>query len=248
MPIMVKPHLLIGPPGLGKSVIVRHICKALGLPHNRLSLPDITANFVLTGNSSSWSGAKPGFIAESLAAGPLPWLILDELDKCGHETRFPVQPTLLSLLESSTAGEFRDECLETSLDIRPLIFTFTANEIESIDPALRSRLHIVNARQPTQAEMPSIVKSVDAELRKEDPRVAMTFAPLGPSCLDAFHPQSPRTIKHLLTAAYLYALRRHQDQRIRIRAKDIQQVIRQQISSTRERSPIGFHTSPTPPI
>lgn len=241
MPIMIKPHLLIGPPGLGKSVIVRHICTALGLAHNRLNLPDVTANFVLSGMSSSWAGAKPGFIAESLAAGPLPWLILDELDKCGNDTRYPIQPTLLSMLESSTAGEFRDECLETSLDIRPLIFTFTANEIESIDPALLSRLHIVSARQPTPAEMPSIVRSVDVELRHEDPRIAMTFAPLGPLCLRAFAAQSPRSIKHVLARAYLQTLRRGRGQKIRIRTNDIQRAVRQEERSILKRTSIGFH-------
>lgn len=203
MPVMLRPHLLLGEPGLGKSFVVRFLAEALDMHYDRLNLPDVSANFVISGNTSSWQNGQPGFIAQSVAQGPVPWLIMDELDKCGGaDSNYPVLPTMLSLLESSTAREFRDENLQLPIDIRPLVFTFTANSLKTIDAPLLSRLHVFKIKAPEYAEMPALVRSIDAEIRESDARIARLFLPIGNKVDKVFPPMPARAVQQILLDSY----------------------------------------------
>lgn len=243
MPVMLPPHVLMGPPGLGKSFIIRKIVEALGLSYTGINLPDISAGFVLTGSTSTWQSGQPGLIARSLEAGPVPWLVFDELDKCAGVSNSPIIPTLLSMLESSTAGEFRDECMELSLDIQPLIFSFTANTLEGIEPALLSRLEILSISLPNQRDMPAIVLSVDRQLRKEDPRIAMIFAALSKDVAGHIGSMSPREVKQNLRRGYSRALKRHDGQKLRLRKSDL--TCQSSNEPQKTQRGIGFHAEIT---
>lgn len=242
MPVMIRPHLLLGPPGVGKSYIVKLIAEVLNMHFGRLNMPDITANFVLTGSSSNWQNSQPGFIAQNIAAGPPPWLAFDELDKCQYsgDSRYPLLPSLLSMLEVSTAMEWRDECLQFPLDIRPTVFTFTANSLEGIEPALRSRLEIFTIDLPKPNEMPALVHSVDVSIRSDDLRVGMLYRDLCTDVLKAFPPMPARDIQSILNKAYAISCDEYQNSRIELTNSTISTLLEKHISSNNCRRPIGF--------
>lgn len=243
MPVMIRPHLLLGEPGLGKSFIVRHIAEALGMHYDRLNMPDVTANFELTGGTGSWNSAQPGFIARSLARGPVPWLIFDELDKCAlGDERFPVKPALLSMLETSTAREFRDENLQLHMDIRPLVFSFTANDIDGIDAPLRSRLQIFKIQRPGQLEMPALVASVDSALREDDPRIDALFPPITPDIEENFPPMTARAVQQILLDCYGRMLDEvSAEPRVAISPRVLLEVMHQHRTQATGQRQIGFH-------
>lgn len=242
MPVMIPPHVLVGPPGLGKSFIVGHVAKAMGMHQTRINIPDISANFVISGSTSTWHGGKPGLISRSLEAGPVPWIVFDELDKCPKSNNHAVEPTLLSMLEPSTAIAFRDENLELGLDIRPLVFSFTANTLEGIEPALLSRLEVRQIHAPTPAQMPALVKSIDQQLREEDPRIDTAFEKLPARSIKCFEAIPARDVKQHLRRAYSHACRRFQGTRLQLRPQDLMVTER---PACKEKPPrgIGFHAA-----
>lgn len=243
MPVMIRPHLLLGEPGLGKSFVVKKLAKALGLYFGRLSLPDVTASFVLTGATSTWTSAQHGYIAHCLSEGPVPWVVMDELDKCqsSADSRFPITPTLLSLLETSTAQDFRDEFLQINMDVTPYVYSFTANTLLGIEPALLSRLEVFKIELPQLEDMPSLVRSVDAVLRKEDARIDRLFRPLSEEIQTLFPRMSARDVKKVLAMSYAGAYTKREGQTAVITTTIVAIEIESLLSVSHQPRSIGFH-------
>lgn len=215
-PLHLPPMLLLGPPGVGKTMFSIELAQTVGAEACLRSLGELSASWLITGASAQWANGRPGVIAEHLSRCPkdqMPWFIFDELDKASKDRGFPVGPALLGLLEPYTAQRFREECLEIEMDIRPATFIFTANELDRIRPELISRLHVIAVPEPTAFEMPAVVASVDAQLRKEQPGLSRVFSPLDTEVLIHLEAQPPRNLRQHLQAAYANAVRRTGQQR-----------------------------------
>jgi len=211
VPLRLPPILLLGPPGIGKTMFCIEMAQVLGAEACIRSLAEMSASWLITGNSSQWAGSRPGAVAEHLARCPkdrVPWFVFDELDKASSHRGFPVGPVLLGLLEPYTAQRFRDECLEIEMDIRPAGFIFTANDLKRIRPELISRLHVIAVPAPTAFEMPAVVASVDAQLRKEQPELNKVFSPIDTQVLLHLEAVAPRELRRHLQAGYANAVRR----------------------------------------
>lgn len=150
----VTPVLLDGPPGIGKTRLVREIAAALGVWFESIALATSSAGFMLTGTNRAWGNSRPGLIAEVMTQGvdATPVFLLDEVDKITNNYQAPVTPVLLELLEEESAKRFRDEGLEIRMDLGGAIFIATANEIGAIPRPLMSRLRIISARPPSVEE------------------------------------------------------------------------------------------------
>lgn len=217
--LRMEPLLIVGPPGIGKTVFAHAMATAMGFHMEVRTFAEMTAGFLLTGNSRRWNGSGPGLIADLLAhlpAGKMPLLLFDELDKA-RDSNYPPTRPLISLLEEATAQRFVDEYLELEMDLRPMSYLFTANALSPIPDYLLSRLKVIHVASPTREQMPAIVRSVDADIRRTYRRMPQAFAPLDQEILDKLGALAPRRLSLLLRAVYAAAARSKPDLRTRNR-------------------------------
>ncbi len=148
----LRPLLLVGPPGVGKTWFARRVAQALDLPFGSLNLGGATDNRCLQGTARGWSAATPAWpIAEMARLGsPNPVLFLDEVEKAGgqRETNGRAHDTLLAMVEPESAGGWFDECLRTTADLRNVLWIMAANETRGIAAPLLSRVSVHQVAPP----------------------------------------------------------------------------------------------------
>ena len=164
----VPPILLLGEPGVGKTFLAMRLANALGVPMVKLSAGGQQGGFQLTGSHSSWTGSRPGAIADLLAVSKVasPIVLIDELDKI-RDTRYPVLPVLLDLLEPETAKCFKDEYFEMSFDASKIIFILTANTLDGMPESLLSRCEVFEVPRPGSVQRLRIIQELASRLRKD---------------------------------------------------------------------------------
>ena len=156
--------------------------------------------------------------------------MLDEIDKCIGDSRFPTTAALYNLLEN-TSKTFYDESQPwLELDASRIMYIATANNIEAIDPAILSRLRVFDIEAPSRDESRVIIESIFSGIRHSRPK-AFHDMHLNPSAVEKLLDMSPRKIKAALTTAAGNALIA---QRRNIIAVDIEE------EPTRKRKAIGF--------
>jgi ATP-dependent Lon protease len=167
--VHLRPLLIVGEPGGGKSRFARRLGEVLGVAvwRSDASRSD-SASF--GGTDRRWYSAEPchAFLAIAQARIANPLVLVDEIEKAATRSdNGRLWDVLLAFLEAETSSRYPDPALQTNLDLSQVSYVATANRLDPLPGPIRDRFRVVSFPKPTSKDLDALLPAVLTDLARE---------------------------------------------------------------------------------
>lgn len=176
--IRMRPVILNGPPGIGKSVWARKLAKFLSVPTADIDASKGGPGFALCGLDRGWGTALAGRPLDLILGRRIanPVIIVDEICKAKRGTStngtgFSFADALLSLIEPAISAEWECPYFRLRFDMSHILWVMTANDVHKVPETVRSRCQLIQLPDITPAQLSAFAKAQGQKMGLSDPGV-----------------------------------------------------------------------------
>lgn len=166
----VRPLLIHGKPGVGKTRYVQFLAERMGVPFTLFGAAGNADSMLLKGTARGWSSARPSFAIETIVRNRVanPLILVDEIDKANRSpSNGSIEQYLHGVLDPGSAEKLLDECLMVPVNLSAVSWILTANHVENFPSSFLGRLISVEMPRPSGQHHETLIRGMLESLMKE---------------------------------------------------------------------------------